>query len=165
MESTSVLLHPKTGAWHPDVLSMIKGGIRVVDVHLFAGGRRKIAGTNKPIGDKVCAEKRAFQLHSMFSTVDYWNDGLTRGRPVTIYAGDFNTYSQDRKLIGTQLSKLVSKSEKLFNLNMQCGPSRRCAGSGSPPTTLSGQSLDHIMHDDRHTLKFKIITPLKHKVT
>jgi len=83
---TSVLLtlRTDTGLWKDGVLAAFTDGLRIVDVHLFSGGRQA------QLTDQGRRERRKFQMRALLAMVTVWNRFMQRV-PTTIYAGDFNT--------------------------------------------------------------------------
>lgn len=88
--ATSVKLFLREDAWATEVRALFPAGLRVVNVHLFAGGR------HGGLSEAGKAQRRRFQMRSLMSLVNDWNakdtaETRSSNLPVTIYAGDFNT--------------------------------------------------------------------------
>lgn len=142
-KATSVRLKLLQGQWAPSLLLAFAGGIRVVDVHLFAGG------SAQGLQDIQRAHRRAFQMRSLLALVDYWNsmDGSAIP-PTTVYAGDFNTRDK------TEMQGVIAPASN-YNVNLWCpadgGWCDKVDSRHSTSTTRQNvkQFLDHVAIDIR----------------
>jgi endonuclease/exonuclease/phosphatase family metal-dependent hydrolase len=140
--ATSIKLFLRKDEWATEVRSLFPGGLRVVNVHLFAGGR------HGGLSEASKAHRRRFQMRSLMALVDSWNAKDTTGSrssnaPVTIYAGDFNTRRKH------ELQEIAAPAED-YGMRLWCP-----ADGGWCDTTLSkykthkAGTLDHVVVDIR----------------
>jgi len=158
---SSVLLQLKPGStWIPSAYATLADGIRIVDVHLFAGGSRKDmtlqqAGEARKAherrNEQARSAKRSFQLRSIFATLSLWNQQLGKA-PVSFYAGDFNTRRDN------EFRDLVKASEEDYQFELQCPSSglrkatQSCRSAISTKKTSRAGFLDHIAYDSHSHL-------------
>jgi len=167
---SSVLLKLKPGStWISSAYAALASGIRIVDIHLFAGGSRKdmtvpfngeSRGAHERRNEQARSAKRSFQLRSIFATVSLWNQELGNA-PVSFYAGDFNTRQNN------ELRDLVKASEEDYQFELKCPSSglrkstRSCRSAISTRKTSRAGFLDHIAYDSHSHLSTTSFAVLK----
>jgi len=147
---TTVKLTPKCagGLWSEAVCNEFKHGLRIVGVHLFAGGKwiqKKVL-----TGEQVL-QRRRFQMRALFHLIDHWNyvDHHSGDEPPSsVYVGDFNTPKASDLLE-------VLGAAKDYGLNLFCpmvkGYCKTLASDSLPPELKSHPKghLDHVVMDMR----------------
>lgn len=136
--ATSVKLTMHAQRWTPSMLRAFPGGVRVMDVHLFAGARKQnLAEAGK-------AHRRRFQLRSLMALVDDWNKADTNHPPpTTIYAGDFNTRKK------SELKGVVAPAGD-YGVRLWCpADAGWCDAVDSKHNTHRAGTLDHVVVDIR----------------
>lgn len=131
---TSVRLAFQIGVWPRKVVAAFPGGIRIVDIHLFAGAR--VSG----LSESAKADRRGFQMRSLFALVRRWNQRM-RDPPTTIYAGDFNTRG------ATELARVVASATD-YGTHLWCAADGgRCGQVRARHRTHLAGYLDNVVVD------------------
>eukprot|EP00928_Gymnodinium_smaydae_P054620 TRINITY_DN38360_c0_g1_i1.p1 TRINITY_DN38360_c0_g1~~TRINITY_DN38360_c0_g1_i1.p1 ORF type:complete len:449 (+),score=99.98 TRINITY_DN38360_c0_g1_i1:61-1347(+) len=140
----SVRLTLRPQLWTANALQAFPGGLRLVDVHLFAGASRG------GLPEAAKAARRAFQMRGLIALVDKWSStdaaaavasagGQPPPSPVTVFAGDFNTR-------GAAEMKGVISSAWDYGVRMWCpAASGFCDAVLSQHKTHQAGYLDHVV--------------------
>lgn len=135
-QANSVTLMFQQTAWNANVHTAFPGGLRVVNIHLFSGVKAKLTNTSR-------ADRRAFQLRSLFALTDHWNTALPSGStpPTTLYAGDYNTR-------GPHELRRLTQSAMDYGVDMWCpSDGGLCSHVSSQKKTHRGGFLDNVLVD------------------
>eukprot|EP00421_Protoceratium_reticulatum_P025516 CAMPEP_0168471636 /NCGR_PEP_ID=MMETSP0228-20121227/59385_1 /TAXON_ID=133427 /ORGANISM="Protoceratium reticulatum, Strain CCCM 535 (=CCMP 1889)" /LENGTH=380 /DNA_ID=CAMNT_0008487553 /DNA_START=192 /DNA_END=1334 /DNA_ORIENTATION=- len=165
-DATSVKLYLRKDKWTEDMLKFFSGGIRFVNVHLYAGfaGHRQqlLSPEQLAVRSTNAQARRAFQMRSVLALNYYWKiqdqsmdatpmsvlalnhywkiqDQSKNATPTTIYAGDFNTKAED------EMKKLVASASD-YGVLLYCPGDGKCEDEVSTlKTNFRGDSfLDHV---------------------
>lgn len=137
-KTNTVELSLRKGFWNSNLSSSLKGGIRMVNVHLFAGGHMH------SLTEKMRADRRSFQMRALLWLTDLWNSASgAYGTPTTFYVGDYNTRGEN------ELRRVVHAA-KDYGVDLWCPADHgRCADVASRHRTHRAGYLDHIVVDLR----------------
>eukprot|EP00929_Paragymnodinium_shiwhaense_P121178 TRINITY_DN93329_c0_g1_i1.p1 TRINITY_DN93329_c0_g1~~TRINITY_DN93329_c0_g1_i1.p1 ORF type:complete len:495 (-),score=120.48 TRINITY_DN93329_c0_g1_i1:72-1556(-) len=143
--SARLLLNNETGYWCPQMLQTLAGGLRLMNVHLFSGGRR-FKGMTRDKANAKRTGRRAFQMRSMMWLSDFWNAVDWHNWydiPTTIYAGDFNSVHRN------EMAKIV-RAESDYGVQLWCPAAKGlCKNADRQKKTHAAGFLDHIAVDVR----------------
>mmetsp|Transcript_65096 Transcript_65096/g.146822 ORF Transcript_65096/g.146822 Transcript_65096/m.146822 type:complete len:447 (-) Transcript_65096:78-1418(-) len=140
---TSVRLDPVQNEWTDEMYGAIKNGLRLISIHLWAGGRSEIKDGS------VRLARRAFQFRSVMTMVAMWNtqdkkhhgDHEAHAVPTTIYAGDYNT-------AGKGDFKVVAAAGEDYAVDLFCPMEKAsCTSTDSAKKSHPAGYFDHIAMD------------------
>lgn len=134
LRTNSIDLSLLPNRWQPELYAALRDGIRIFNVHLFAGV------SISRLTNEMRAARRTFQMRSLLWLSEVWNnDDKTEHKPMTVYLGDFNTRGDQ------DLRRIVSAAGD-YGVVPWCPANRgKCMNTTSQHKTSKAGYLDQMV--------------------